>query len=81
MRTLNPSVDLFDNRDDHCLQQLEVQPEYQLVFDFYDVPYPEMNPTYDLIVMFMSLPITERCLNTIKVIQGKGKNLNVNLPL
>jgi hypothetical protein len=54
----------LDERDDHC----------QLVAEFYEVPYPETKPTYELTAMFMSLSMTDRCLNTIRVIQGKGNN-------
>jgi hypothetical protein len=57
--------------DGHCLQQLE---ECHVGVDSAEIPYPETNPTYELNVMFMSFSITERCLNTMKVVQGKGKN-------
>jgi hypothetical protein len=45
-----------------------------LVPEFYEAPYPETKSTYELTVMFMSLFVTDRCLNTIRVVQGKGNN-------
>jgi hypothetical protein len=39
----------------------------------YEAPCPETKPNYELTVMIMSLSITDRCLNTIRVVQGKGK--------
>jgi hypothetical protein len=67
--------------DSHCLQQLQVHPDCHLVAEFYEAPSPETKPNYKLTAMFMSLSVTDRCLNTIRVVQGKGKNENANLPM
>jgi hypothetical protein len=78
------SVGGLDEGDDHCLQQLQVHPDCHLLDEFYEAPYPETKPTYEVIVMCLPLFVTDRCLNTIRiwawgkwyylVAQGRGKN-------
>jgi hypothetical protein len=57
----------LDEGDGHCLQKLQVHPDCRMVVEYYDAPYPETKPTYELTAMFMSLSMTDRCLNTIRV--------------
>jgi hypothetical protein len=77
-------VGCMEEGDDHCLQQLQVNPDCHPVAEFCEAPYHDTKATHELTVMFMPFFVTKRCSNTIRIrpwdkwyyvlVQGKGKN-------